>query len=202
MTYGSHTLSKAYILAALRACPVKGVFKRLEKVQANVISQSPVTRMYAEMTSLASVPSWLILGWQVESELYTSLLKDMIPPIFPGMGKRGQKYVHFNPFTWIVGNNLQQPPPLSSEAIFAMMVLSLLLYQVDEFMESVVASQSLERQKNDIRHSVDAIFTAVENKPISLSPLVNENFGYHSMLNRTNGLTSFATTISRNQKFR
>ena len=131
------------------------------------------------MPSLATIPEWLVQAWQIEATFYTSFLKRNIPTIFPGVSQRGKKYIHFIPFTWVLGHNTIQPPPLLTDVISAMMVLSLLIYQVDEFMESVVASQPREGL-SDIRNSVQPIFAALNDEPICLQPLFNHEVNEHS----------------------
>lgn len=161
VTYGSRTLSKAYTLAALKCSPSCHLFSRLSDSEISTAGKSKASNTYMRMPMFSRTSEWRIQAWQNEAKYFASWLKRARNDIFPGMGQRENKYTGFIAFTWIAGNDLVQPRPLASDVMSKMMMLSLLIYQMDEYMEDVVASQP-RASLSEIRDSVKSIFEAVD----------------------------------------
>ncbi len=161
VTYGSRTLSSAYTLAALRCSPSCNSFSRLSNSEVGTAGKSKANNIYKRMPMFSSIPEWRIQAWQNEAQYFATWLKRTKNDIFPGMGQRENKYTGFIAFTWIAGNDLVQPRPLASDVMSKMMMLSLLIYHMDEYMEDVVASQP-RASLSEIKDSVKSMFDVVD----------------------------------------
>lgn len=74
----------------------------------------------------------------VEGYMFLPQLKQIRLDVFPRKGMAKDKYLEYIPFTWTGCNNLNRNS-LSNRVIWDMMIISMLNYQADEYMEDVVA---------------------------------------------------------------
>lgn len=138
--YGSAILSQSYILAALNSAYKRTSSKLGELACSEEILKS--YRFYKKLPMFSDTPEWRLNGALFESSLFSKRIKrDPGLCIFPRQGMREEKYLGFIPFTWVggAGRGLVRNV-LSPGVCEAMMIMSALIYQTDEFMEHVVAS--------------------------------------------------------------
>jgi hypothetical protein len=171
VTYGSNTLSQSYILSALKCSPPEEqigpcaeiIFPRsLEQVLKP-------TKFYMRLPLFAKTEEWRIQAALVEGALFSNWLRSAGLNIFPRKDMREEKYLEFIPFTWTAGARGEGVPDaaLAAGVSADMMALSALIYQVDEFMESVVGSLP-KGSMPEVRAITEAIFSKLE-KEISLN---------------------------------
>ena len=158
VTYGSCILSKSYILAALKCsssnltakCPLQ-IPADDTTVQANFYSKLPLFANSSDLEVKASI---------LEGTLFSATLRQDCAGIFPRKNMREEKYLRFIPFTWTGGNNVSNQA-LSADVCREMMTISALIYQADEFMESIVGSQP-SRLLPQVVSGINNIFDAID----------------------------------------
>jgi len=69
--------------------------------------------------------------------LFLAQLRRAKPDVFPHNEKAENKYLEYIPFTWTACNNLGKPT--SNTVMLDMMIISVLNYQVDHYMEATIA---------------------------------------------------------------
>ncbi|KAE8347407.1 hypothetical protein BDV24DRAFT_157699 [Aspergillus arachidicola] len=143
VTYRLPTLAETYTLAAMKVpreeaawtTEVRQLFTLPEKkgrTMAAVFGQLPIFRDTPRRTMLLAI---------TEAHFYSRALRKIRLDIFPRdrMRMTKDKYLDFIPVAWTSVNTISGFP-LSSETMWDMMVISMLNYQADEYMESVVGS--------------------------------------------------------------
>jgi hypothetical protein len=161
VAYGSHVISQAFTLAALKCTPADvshRVWDLLPRQPIDAVLK-PVS-FYKMLPVFFSTPKWLLIASVIEGFLFQSRLKEKCTHVFPEGTNSKQKHWTFIPFTWTSGNNLNGGV-LSSDIMLEMMVISSLAYQVDDFVESKVARLPAEAIAN-LKHSIGQIFSEVE----------------------------------------
>ena len=140
--FGSKVLSAAYTLSAIKV----DVPKALEISAGSSIDASFVEKLdkssvlFKQLPVLKDCPHWILKASQVEAQTYIPALKRMRGAIFTREGFTDDKYFSWIPVIWTTANNFRGGC-IAPAAMFDMMVVSVVNFQVDEFMESVVASE-------------------------------------------------------------
>ncbi|ETS04533.1 Ent-kaurene synthase [Trichoderma reesei RUT C-30] len=143
VTYRLPTLAEAYYLAALNSSPkehpwtleIEQIFFKTDntktKKMAQFFSRLPLLR------GLSAAPMALAVH---EAAVYASRLEGVRLDIFlrDDMPMSTDKYLAYIPIAWTT-INAANGYALSGDEMWEMMVISMLNYQVDEYMESVVA---------------------------------------------------------------
>ena len=143
VTYGSSLLSQVYCLSALHVTcdkhdwspEIEACFPEettVSKILRHLFSKLPIFRH----TPLPSIDLALF-----EAAVFLKRLKDTRHAIFPrdAMPMTQDKYLEYIPIIWTACNQ-SKACTLSSQTLWSMLQLSLLNYQIDEYMESVVVS--------------------------------------------------------------
>jgi hypothetical protein len=145
VTYGSSILSKAYCLAAARASScypeVTLQWKPLpEKLLAIPIEKiSKFSKFFSRLPLFNKEAPWKLTASLVEGYFFLPRLRKIRLHVFPRQNMEEDKYLEYIPFTWTGCNN--KGAFLESDLIWDMMVISMLNYQADEFMEAVVGKK-------------------------------------------------------------
>ena len=137
VTYGSHNLSEAYCLAAMKpgegsrlwSHKVRGLFKL---PQDSIFKHS---RFLSTMTEFRTEPLWRIQASVVEGYTFLPQLKSTQMAILPHQEGAANEYLNLIPCIWTVVNHhshLHIPACL----LWDMMVLTLCNFRVDEYMEN------------------------------------------------------------------
>ena len=120
---------------------------------------------------------WKLSSSLVESEKFLPLLKGRKSDIFSRGNMTEDKYLDYIPFTWVGCNNLSEMQ-LNNSVLWDMMLISMLNYQADEFMESVVGKLSL--QELD---SLKNILTVLCQESVTTKSSTGLNKRIHAELN-------------------
>ena len=137
--YGAENLSQAYILAALNApqSPTMEGNRMKSLLNIEYDKMAKFADMFQRIPLLASQPRWLILASWIEGQLFLPMLQDVRQVAFHRPGLTKDKYFAFIPVMWTLANNTNGCNT-SARLLFDMMRVSVLNFQADEFMETVV----------------------------------------------------------------
>ncbi|KAI9148470.1 Copalyl diphosphate synthase [Paramyrothecium foliicola] len=162
VSYGSPLLTQSYRLAALKAAESKPIPLVLESISQSVKSLNKGQK-YLELIKatplFATTPEWQLKASIAEAFLFQPLLRQRRLEIFPRTHMEPDKYFDLISLTWTTCNN-RLSAFASTEFIYEMMVISFLDYQVDEFMEGVVALE-FKDEMDVLRKLIDEILMAV-----------------------------------------
>ena len=174
LLYSAKNISQAYIFTALNAPaspPLDG--NRLRSLctieDENMTKFGEIIRA---VPLLASQPLSLIHGSLVEGQLFLPMLHDVRQAVFERTTMTKDKYFRWIPTLWAVANNINGCT-LSASVLFDMMRVSVLNFQVDEFMETALGSTSgsdiakVQIFIEELFNSMDR--TSVESRPIERS---------------------------------
>ena len=155
VTYASDFLSESYILAALTVdippIPNNG---RLESIIDIPIAKiQGFERFFSEIPLFAKFKSWELRASLIEGALFQHQLCRVRLDVFPRTNMDEDKYLEYIPFTWTSCNNLNGYC-MSPRYLYEMMVISVLNFQADEFME--VASEQFDTES--LKHMIGKIF--------------------------------------------
>ncbi|KAM7191493.1 hypothetical protein V8F33_008844 [Rhypophila sp. PSN 637] len=142
VSYALPPVARAYIIAALGAESGPSYSwgdKVKETVRRNLASFFPRLPTFSQETT------WALEGDVMLGHLYQSPLSRATPPERQGSGKVENKYLAYIPFTWIATNR-RNNYPLPSSVLWDMMVTSVLIYKLDEFMETVCGNDEMDDQ--------------------------------------------------------
>lgn len=192
VTYASSVLSNSYVLAALNCSPPESAMEPPFKIATTELAIQ--SKFYSKLPLFARSSELNLNMCMLEGLFFSAALRQGCAGIFPRKDMREEKYLKFIPFTWTGGNNLSDQT-LNAEVCLDMMVISALIYQADEFMESVVGSQPLARLPQ-IAAAIDGIFDKVEKGNSKFNSDRNFKAGVY-----LNGSTCFDDIIDTLEKF-
>ncbi len=140
VTYGSSVLAETYCLAAMNAPFLHHVWSdKVEKtVTTTAMDVMSLSQFFYRIPDYSDIPEWKVLASVIEGSLYLQKLKVSRYEIFPRRQSSEDKYLIYIPCSWIIVNNCTGVL-LDSTLMWDMMVISMLDFLVDEYMESVVA---------------------------------------------------------------
>lgn len=140
VTYGSSILAEMYCLAAMNA-PLRHLIWT-DKVKRTVTTTATdaitLSKFFHKILDYSDIPEWKVLASVIEGSLYLQKLKASRYEIFPRQQSSEDKYLNYIPCSWIIVNNCKGLL-LDSTLMWDMMVMTMLDFLVDEYMESVVA---------------------------------------------------------------
>lgn len=160
VNYASPHLTDCYALAALKAAskpPSQKVGSSLATTPSS--SMHKHVKLFQHTPLFSKTPEWQVRASMLEASLIQPLLRERRLDVFPRQDMEEDKYFDIIPFTWTACNN-RNGTFASTEFIYAMMIISFLNYQADEFMEAV-AGQVYAGQENTLRQVVDAAFVTI-----------------------------------------
>ena len=147
VTFALNPLSRAYCLAAMctrMSCTWSERITKLVKIPMDKVLK--LSKFFSKLPIFSKDEPWTVEAAVAEGCLWLPQLMGLSSDIFPRENAERYKYVEYIPFTWI-GTNRRNGSALSNNVLWEMMVISLLEYQLDHYMESVVCSK---QQLNDI----------------------------------------------------
>ncbi|KAK4203387.1 hypothetical protein QBC40DRAFT_304347 [Triangularia verruculosa] len=138
-TYALPPVARAYIVASL--CAETSYHWGSTVIGLFAVSDSKALSMagfYGRLPMFESDGSWLLESDLALGHLHRARLSQVATSMFPpNPGKEADnKYLDYIPFTWIATNR-KNGVPLSQSALWEMMKISVLIYQLDELMETV-----------------------------------------------------------------
>ena len=144
VAYSSSNLSKMYCLAAMKATEGRKHSNTLgDKVKGLLQMPAKMTKamatFFSKIPMFTDTPLWKLEVSVAQALQFVPALGRIRLDIFPRKSVGKDKYLQYIPFTWVaIGNGSVN---LSLDAQWEMMTLSMLIYQVDEFMEAYVAHE-------------------------------------------------------------
>lgn len=144
LTYSSPILRECYCLAALNiststeANSWKDPVLSLVSISAAKLSK--FTQFFSKLPLFSSDADWLTHASIIEGYLLFPQLKRRRLDIFPRTDMVKDEYLEYIPMTWTLSNN-HQPSPVGTMFRWEMMVVSMLNYQTDEYMEAVIGEK-------------------------------------------------------------
>lgn len=140
ITFAADSLNRAYILGALNvpvpAIPVLGpAIDRLAEIPFHRLQE--LSKFYAKTPLFSTVPEWQLQGSVMEAFLFLPQLRQIKCDVFDRRGLPEEAYLELIPFSWVAIDHMDQTFA-SPETLFDMMHLSLLIYHLDEYVESVI----------------------------------------------------------------
>jgi hypothetical protein len=192
VTYGSNNLSNAYTLSALHisvpAVNLGNEVSKLTSIHPKAVMK--FTEFFSRLPLYSEKSKWRLQAALIEGYLFLPLVKRVRLDIFPRDGMEEDKYLEYIPFTWTAANN-RDNTYLTAEYLHEMMVLSMLTYQCDEYMEAV-AGRYFESRLEDVIQAINHIFDQLKQTNVDHKPLKNGIDISHDL----NGQT-FANGISK-----
>ena len=144
VAYGSEELSQAFTLAARKKPFVDQICGKTEVFGVDKQSQKVLgyVKYFSGLEYLSKQPYVTIKASILEASFYGSSLTALQTEIFPATtSKDKDKYLEYIPILWMLGSScygLSLPP----QYLLDMMVLAMLIFQVDEYMEAKMAKFS------------------------------------------------------------
>ncbi|CAJ2506594.1 Uu.00g077800.m01.CDS01 [Anthostomella pinea] len=154
VTYALPFLARAYNIAALSAGPPCSWGPKVKALVA--ISVDRVKEMAGFFSSLPMFrkdEAWMLEGDLVLGSMYHPRLLRMGSSVFAQDEKADNRYLEYIPFTWIAMNR-KNHRPLSNTTLWETMMVSLLVYQLDEYMEIVFREHRDPRIMEQVRQIV------------------------------------------------
>jgi hypothetical protein len=161
VTYALPPLGRAYSIAAICAPTPHGWGDKTISL-ANL----PTDRVRALAGFLSTLPMfcehelWVLegdatLGYLYQPRLSRVLSSGVFPPqtVVSNMKKGENKYLEYIPLTWIATNRRNRHA-LPNSMLWEMMVISVLVYQLDEFMEKVCNGEAGAQVSERLRETV------------------------------------------------
>ena len=139
VTYASPVLSHAYCLAAMHSQLSSLTWSSSSKMATNIqpLVITKLSNFFSQIPMFSHWHnSWRLRFLLIESRLFLPRLRAVRLNIFPREKMAEDKYLEYIPFTWLGCNALSKP--VHPTILWEMMLISMLNYQADEYMEAVV----------------------------------------------------------------
>jgi hypothetical protein len=179
VTYALPPLARAYCIAAVCASTS---YNWGDKV-TNIVTiprerVRKLAKFFSQLPMFSKDELWLLEADVALGYLYQPQLLRVSSSIFPRQEKVNYKYLEYIPFTWIATNR-KNNYPLSNNILWETMMIALLDYQLDEFMETVFDKDEQLKHIDDVRCIVRKLcmFHPGKSKTDENGPLTN---GFHS----------------------
>ncbi|KAL1981483.1 hypothetical protein VTN96DRAFT_2512 [Rasamsonia emersonii] len=158
VSYGSGILSETYCLAALQASSAYNWGENvlnLWKIDTKAVDK--FSQFFSKLPIFSQQPKWKLRASIVEGYLFAPLLHQTQPDIFPRKDRSGDKYREYIPFTWTLCNNATDFG-ISTQTMCDMMVLSMLNFQADEYLEQATEHPDLKGNFGALRAVIRRLF--------------------------------------------
>jgi hypothetical protein len=157
VAYGSTLLRKTYSITAIHTSLEQASWTpKMARLFQLSMAASKTDQLFNKIPYIKESPQLLRNIALLESMHWSKSLHESKYTIFSKgtMQPGDDKYFHFIPLIWTTCNTIGNSV-LSSDVMWDMILLSLLVYQVDEFMESIVANMS-ESTIHEIKKHINA----------------------------------------------
>ncbi|KAL1626218.1 hypothetical protein SLS54_003053 [Diplodia seriata] len=161
VSYTSPLLSKTYTLAALKASEPRAIATVGHELGSGGAANAKLdgyVDFYRRTPLFSGVPRWQLRASILEASLFLPLLRERHLDVFPREGLEEERYLELIPFTW-TGCNNRCGTFASASLLYEMMVISLLNYQADEFMEAA-AGPAFAEDLDELRRRIESLFAA------------------------------------------
>lgn len=160
VTYGSGILSHAFCLAAMAPYPHHVWSEEISALFAiPVQGLRRFLKLFSSLPIFSKEPKWRLCASIVEGSMLTPFLlqRQTELHIFPTSDKRIPDYLHYIPATWTLCNNAMDFG-LPTRAIVDMMVISMLNFQVDKYLECVTQDKPSQFLFQSLRKTIRELF--------------------------------------------
>ncbi|ODM14970.1 hypothetical protein SI65_09722 [Aspergillus cristatus] len=181
VSYNSAVLSNAYCISAVQASTFTWIPTGDGLVNVPSKAVSKFAQFYSCLPLFANEPSWRLKSSLVEGFLWFPRLAARRLDIFPRTNMQEDKYLQYIPQTWTMCNSLHEGA-LEPDLMWEMMIIAMLNYQADEFLEAVVEEHMMDQ--------LDAVSVLVErlcDDPIG-EPLFADVDGTGKNATQSNGI--------------
>ena len=170
--YGSGAFSESYCLAAMHGSFLTHEWSCKMGIMdsAQPMHLRKMTQFISSLEAYSAVPGWKILTSVIEGFSYLPELTQTKSAIFPAIAPSEEKYPSYIPCSWIVVNNLAGLF-LDANLLWDMMVISMLNFQVDTYMESEITAL----RQEDMSSLISIIRTLCENPPTERHETAGKN---------------------------
>ncbi|TRX97397.1 hypothetical protein FHL15_001675 [Xylaria flabelliformis] len=167
VSYASRLLTDSYVLAALKAASSAPATSATigSSLWQNVSSANldKHVKLFSKAELFSAHPVWELKGSMIEAVLLKPLLLKRRLEVFQRQGMQEDKYFDLIPLFWTSPNNRARTFA-SASFIYEVSLLSMLTYQVDEFMEAV-AAPAFQGQWSELRQLIYNVFP--EEEPVA-----------------------------------
>ncbi|KAK1138447.1 hypothetical protein N8T08_002503 [Aspergillus melleus] len=188
VTYRLPILCETYCLAAMSASADKRPWPAevVAMFSAHGKKLQVMAKFFGRLPLFQQTPAKTLLLAVMEATLYSQLLKTVRLDIFPRdeMRMTEDKYIEYIPAAWCCVNAATEFP-LSGKTMWDMMVISMLNYQADEYMETDVArlteaqlsqlTATLKSECFDLPMKADSGFIQGENYAVQPTPVPSDS---------------------------
>ncbi|OJD36443.1 ent-kaurene synthase [Diplodia corticola] len=186
VSYTSPLLSKAYELAALKASAPQTAATTVghDLASSSAAANAKLDKyvdFYRRTPLFSGVPRWQLRASVLEASLFLPLLRARHLDVFPRDGLEEERYLELIPFTW-TGCNNRAGTFASASFLYDMMIVSLLNYQADEFMEAA-AAPAFADDWDELRRRIEVLF----NNNNAAAAMTTPNGNGHLGTTTTNG---------------
>ncbi|KAI0883796.1 uncharacterized protein GGS22DRAFT_180426 [Annulohypoxylon maeteangense] len=191
VTYSSGVLSEAYCLSALVTLPLtvqpeKPTSSRCPEfliVDKLLLGMRKCSNLLARTPLLSKVEPYLLRVCEIQASFAIQALQRQPPNIFPRTAKGKDKYMFIIPLALLICAQLDgcQASPL---VLYEMMVLSILNFHADEYMEGIV-ERYFKGNLDVIRNIVRQVVT--KNGPYPHDGATNSHSGVNAISQAPNG---------------
>jgi hypothetical protein len=148
VAYCSSSLSLTYCLAAVKIEIEETLLQPDEKLRQKLHWPSnkkiqAMKNFFAKLPAFENLASWRLELWLLQAYWFVLSITDARLDIFPRKNIDEDRYLQYIPFTWISSGNARGDRSLNLDIQWNMMLISMLIYQADEFMEAVVGQDHL-----------------------------------------------------------
>ena len=142
LTYRAPLLAEAYCLAAVGSpsenFELENAMAKLLHGPAKGLGQQ--RKFFASLEILSAASPWLLEVSVLEASWFQDKLARALPEVFPNRSLLSHKFMTFVPITWTTIKNTYCIPA-TNDQLLSMMIVSALVYQVDEYMETTISSK-------------------------------------------------------------
>ncbi|KAI1745503.1 Copalyl diphosphate synthase [Xylaria scruposa] len=167
VSYASRLLTDSYVLAALKAASSAPATSAAigSSLWQNVSSENldKHVKLFSKAELFSPHPVWELKGSMIEAVLLKPLLLKRRLEVFQRQGMQEDKYFDLIPLFWTSPNNRARTFA-SASFIYEVSLLSMLTYQVDEFMEAV-AAPAFQGHWSELRQLIYNVFP--EEEPVA-----------------------------------
>ncbi|KAI0850465.1 Ent-kaurene synthase [Daldinia vernicosa] len=145
VTYGSKLLSETYCLAALRASSSRDWSEKATGLFLAPTNQiSDYTHFFSKLPLFSQEPVWRLQASIIEGYMFAPILRSTQSElqVFPSNGNGSAKYFDYIPITWTLCNNATNFT-LSPEALYEMMIIAMLNFQADKYLEDISGNDKI-----------------------------------------------------------
>ncbi|KAI1128184.1 Copalyl diphosphate synthase [Nemania abortiva] len=158
VSYASRLLTDSYTLGALKAASLAPATATIgSSLWQNVSSASmdKHVKLFSKAELFSAHPEWELKGSMIEAVLLKPLLLKRRLEVFQRQGMQEDKYFDLIPLFWTSPNNRARTFA-SASFLYEVSLLSMLTYQVDEFMEAV-AAPAFQGRMSELRHLIYSV---------------------------------------------